>query len=159
MGLLDKILKTIKSEVTDYVKNQINNQNAPQTQTPRQNKTCCSCSKSSCGGYQDNPATNDEYFAGLITESNFEGYEIERNVSLSRFDSSAHASCFPVSYLFKKNGENALAVFVMNDSQYRSMSARGSYEILENNNIPYIRFFKGWQNEENYVLNRIKDNL
>ena len=39
------------------------------------------------------------------------------------------------------------------------MIALGTYKILEENNIKYIRFFKGMENKEDYVINRIKENL
>ena len=103
--------------------------------------------------------TDTDYFDKIITEDAFPGYTIERNVRPSRYDSSAHPSCFPVTYLFSRGGVPVLAVFIMQTNQYRSMIARGTYKILDDNAIPYIRFFKGYRNEANYVINRIKENL
>ena len=39
------------------------------------------------------------------------------------------------------------------------MIARGSYAVLEDNDIPYIRFFKGFANQEEYVLERVRNAL
>ncbi|MBQ4562094.1 MAG: hypothetical protein IJA55_07220 [Clostridia bacterium] len=103
--------------------------------------------------------TDDAYFAALIKESNFPDYTIERNVHPSVFDSSAHPKCYPISYLFKKGGVPILAVLVMNQNQSRAMIAKGTYDILDNEVIPYIRFYKGMENKEYYVISRINENL
>lgn len=109
--------------------------------------------------YCDNPATDKTYFAGLLTEENFPGYTIDRDVSAQVYDPSAHCACYPISYIFKKDGVPVLAVFIIKDSQYTTMPAVGSYNVLDDNNIKYIRFFIGWQNEKSYVLNRVRENL
>ncbi len=103
--------------------------------------------------------TDDSYFASLITEANFPGYTITSRVHAKSFDASAHPSCYPISYLFSNGSQPVLAVLVMNKNQYRSMIARGTYKVLEDNGIPYIRFFKGMENESGYVINRIRNNL
>ncbi len=103
--------------------------------------------------------TGDSYFASLITQANFPGYTITTNVHANTFDAGAHPSCYPISYLFSNGSQPVLAVLVMNKNQYRSMIARGTYKVLEDNGIPYIRFFKGMENESGYVINRIRDNL
>ncbi len=103
--------------------------------------------------------TGDSYFASLITEANFPGYSISANVHPGRMDASAHPSCYPVSYLFSRDSQPVLAVLVMNQNQYRSMIARGTYKVLDDNGIPYIRFFKGMENERGYVIDRIRSNL
>ena len=103
--------------------------------------------------------TGDSHFASLITEANFPGYSITSNVHAKTLDASAHPGCYPISYLFSNGSQPVLAVLVMNKNQYRSMIARGTYKVLEDKGIPYIRFFKGMENESGYVINRIKENL
>ena len=103
--------------------------------------------------------TDDRYFASLITALNFPGYTISTDVHANTLDSGAHPSCYPISYLFSKESQPVLAVFVMNTNQYRSMTARGAYQVLEDRGISYIRFFKGMENNREYVLNRIRENL
>lgn len=103
--------------------------------------------------------TDDSYFASIITHENFPGYSIAANVHAKSFDASAHPSCYPISYLFSNGSQPVLAVLVMNKNQYRSMIARGTYKVLEDKGIRYIRFFKGMENERGYVINRIKENL
>ena len=103
--------------------------------------------------------TGDAYFASLITEDAFPGYTIERDVHPGIFDENAHPACFPITYLFSKGGTPVLAVFIMKEGQRSTMPARGTYRILEDNGIGYIRFTKGLPNEKNYVLPRIRKNL
>lgn len=107
------------------------------------------------GGYP----TDDLYFAHLITEENFPGHTVLADVSPRRFDPNAHPSCFPISYLFEREGEPVLAVLIMNPNQYRSMIAKGTYEVLAKARIPYLRFFKGMENDREYVLSRIREDL
>ena len=95
-------------------------------------------------------------FECLLTEENFQGYTIERNVHVNRFDPSAHPACLPVSYLFVKDNTPVLAVFVMQTNHYRAMIARGAYMVLEEQGIPFVRFFKGFANEKTYVLDRVR---
>lgn len=161
MGFFDKLLNGLKSEITSEIKSEIKNQlnsafsskSETEVSEPVKNTTPVE------NIYDQNYNTGDDYFAALITEANFPGYTIEKSVHPNVFDASAHPKCYPISYLFKKDGVPALAVFVMNTNQYRAMIAVGTYNVLDDNNIKYIRFFKGMKNEESYVLNRIRDNL
>ena len=101
----------------------------------------------------------DEYFNTLVTEENFPGYKIERNVHVNVFNEDAHPRCFPITYLFSKDDEPVLAVFLMNYNQYHAMISEGAYEVLMEENINYIRFYRSFPNEKDYVINRIKENL
>lgn len=166
MGLFDKLLKSLTNDVEDVVDkvvDTVRNEIANKKDNTSVNNTTANYSTTQApvddSPYANNHNTGDEYFAQLITESEFPGYTIERNVHPSVFDSSAHPKCFPISYLFRLNGEPKLAVFVMQTNQYKAMIAQGSYDILCDNNIHYIRFFKGMKNEKTYVLNRIRENL
>ncbi len=150
MSILKKLVKGILSEV----KTAIDTSSTVSATTPREAVTPVATAAS----VRTYP-TDDAYFATLITESSFPGYTIERNVHPSVFDAGAHPKCYPISYLFKKDGIPVLAVLVMNSNQSRAMISRGTYTILDNNNINYIRFYKGMENKESYVISRIKDNL
>ena len=166
MGLFDKLIKNLTTDVEDVVGkvvDTVRNEVANIKDNTSVNNTTANYTTTQApvddSPYANNHNTGDEYFAQLITESEFPGYTIERNVHPSVFDSSAHPKCFPISYLFRLNGEPKLAVFVMQTNQYKAMIAQGSYDILCDNNIHYIRFFKGMKNEKSYVLNRIRENL
>ena len=150
MGFLDSILKIVKEKVTEAVENAVNTQNS---------ETSAEVNTVKKFEQKFNPSTDENYFAGLLTEENFPGYAIERSVKLDTFDASAHPKCFPITFLFKKNGAPVLAVFIMNEPQRHTMPVFGSSVILDDNKIRYIRFYKGWENERSYVLNRIKENL
>ena len=102
---------------------------------------------------------DDAYFDNIINEANFPGYGIERNVHPSVYDVMAHPSCLPISHLIIKGDEAVLAVMVMNVNQRGSMIAKGTYEILDKNNIPYVRFYRSMKNDEEYVTERIKSYL
>lgn len=162
MGLFDKILKSLTNDVDDVVGKVVEAVRTEVETIKDYNSTASNSTTVTSedeSPYANNHNTGDEYFAQLITESEFPGYTIERNVHPSVFDNSSHPKCFPISYLFRLNGEPKLAVFVMQTNQYKAMIAKGSYDILFDNDIHYIRFFKGMENEKSYVLNRIRENL
>ena len=138
------------TELTDKTAQQFDN--APQTVQTSQTPVAASFVQKAYN-------TDDSYFASLLTEEKFPGYSISTNVHAQNFDASAHPSCYPISYLFSNGSQPVLAVLVMNTNQYRSMIARGTYKVLDDNGIPYIRFFKGMENESGYVINRIRENL
>ena len=149
----DVISKAIEPAATEFA-----NKTAQQFDNAAQNAQS-SQSYTASSFVQKTYNTDDSYFVSLITEANFPGYSITKNVHAKTLDASAHPSCYPVSYLFSNGSRPVLAVLVMNKNQYRSMIAKGTYKVLEDNGIPYIRFFKGMENESGYVINRIKENL
>ena len=109
--------------------------------------------------YENDCNWGDEYFAGIINEANFPGYTIERDVHPAIFDASAHPKCYPVTFLIKKDGGPVLAVMIMKMNQMNAMIARGTYSILEEQGIKYVRFFREMKNERFYVMNRVQQNL
>ncbi len=102
---------------------------------------------------------NDAYFDNLINETNFPDYTIYKKVEARNFDGFAHPSCYPISYLFAKDSRPVLAVLVMKKNQPRSMIAKGTYKVLDDKGIPYIRFYREMKNDNDYVINRITENL
>ncbi len=149
--LTDKATE-IANDVTKEVKHQVDSFKAtPQPQAPVQTADYID--------YSNNYNTGESYFDTIVNVANFPGYEIVKNVHPTMLDSSAHPSCYNVSYMFYNNGTPVLAVLLMNTNQYRSMCANGTYDVLDNKGIRYIRFFKGMKNEHSYVVNRIKENL
>lgn len=152
--LTDKATE-IANEVTNEVKTHVGSvKTNPQPQTNPQTVNC-----TDFVDYSNSYDTDESYFDKIINSQTFPEYEIRKNVHPSTLDASAHPSCYSVTYMFCKNGEPALAVLLMNTNQYRSMCANGTYDVLNNNGIKYIRFFKGMKNEHNYVVNRICENL
>lgn len=102
---------------------------------------------------------DEEYFANIINETALPGYIIERNVHPVVFDEAAHPKCKPITFLIKKDDKPVLAVMIMKSNQMTAMISRGTYWILEDKGIKYIRFFKEMLNEETYVLDRVKKHL
>ncbi len=158
MGFFDKLINGLKSEIQSEIKKQIDSALNNSNDEPVINTTP-STTMSFENIYANEYNTDEAYFANIITQDKFPDYTIEKSVHPKVFDSTAHPKCYPISYLFKKEGEPVLAVLLMNTNQYKAMIAVGTYEILDNNNIKYIRFFKGMKNEKSYVINRIKENL
>jgi|GEM_PF-1702164 len=167
MGLLDKIIDGIKSELKSGLSDLLDpKQNDEETQVSAPAAASVQHTASApVVGIDDEPDyakvydTDESYFAEIITDEEFEDYTIERSVHPGELDGSAHPSCLPISYLFSRDGEAELAVLIMNSNQRRAMIANGTYRVLDEKRIPYIRFYKGMKNERTYVLDRIRDNL
>ena len=94
-----------------------------------------------------------------IIKANFADCEVRSNVSASELDSSAHPKCKPVSFMFYKNGVPVLAVVLVRANTHRGMNVIGTKQIVEAKGIKYLRFYEEYDNEESYVVNRIKQNL
>lgn len=109
--------------------------------------------------YTNDYPTDENYFAEFLTEENFPGYTITANVHPQTMDPSAHSACYPVSFMFSKDSKPVLAVIVMRLNQRRAMIANGTYKVLDDNGIPYVRFYKGMKNERDYAIGRIRENL
>ncbi len=168
MGLFDKLVKGIASEIKDEVKKAFNQQ-SEQTSTysepvsvgePAPSASAEKPVARSWGkGRHNILAESSTYFSFIINKADFSGYTVETDVHPNVFDPSAHPKCFPITYLFKKDGEPVLAVLLMFRDQYRAMIAKGTYEVLDSRGIKYLRFYREMSNEESYVIDRIKDNL
>ena len=125
MGFLDSILKIVKEKVTEAVEDAVNTQSS---ETSTQVNTVKKFEQ------KVNPSTDENYFAGLLTEENFPGYTIERSVKLDTFDASAHPKCFPITFLFKKNGAPVLAVFIfakISSRQYDRIGKNSHFRLQE----------------------------
>ena len=131
----------------------------PQTITENTNESFAAPANDTNQMYANDNCWPDDYFASIINENNLPGYTVERNVHPRVFDFQAHPKCYPITLLIRKDGRPVLAVMVMRMDQMKAMISRGTYSILEDNGITYIRFFREMLNEESYVLNRVKEYL
>jgi len=159
MGILNKILDGIKEEIKSELSKIVNPDSAAAPETVPEPQQAAQSTFEEQPAYTQTFDTGDEHFAGIITDDKFPGYTIERSVHANTFDASAHPRCYPITYLFRKDGAPVLAVLVMNRDQSRAMIAVGTYQVLDAGRIPYIRFYKGMENREDYVIGRIRDNL
>ena len=158
--VVDKYEKPITDKATNIaneVVNEVKNQVGSAQSTPQSNTQTVQCDD--YVDFSNSYNTDENYFDNIVNAVTFPEYEIQKNVHPSTLDANAHPSCYYVTYMFCKNGAPVLAVLLMNTNQYRSMCANGTYEVLDNNGIRYIRFFKGMKNERDYVVNRIRENL
>ena len=121
------------------------------------NETSLQGEKSS--SFANNFNRDNDYFAGIINKDSFPEYSIEQNVHPSVFDKNAHPKCFTITFLIKQDDRPVLAILIMQCNQMKAMIARGTYSILDNKGIPYIRFYREMLNERNYVFNRVKEHL
>ncbi len=94
-----------------------------------------------------------------IIARNFADCEVRRNLPARELDPACHPACTPVQFMFYKNGAPSLAVVLVKENTYRGMNVIGTKNICDRLNIRYIRFYHEYENAEEYVVNRIKDNL
>ena len=159
MGLFDKIVKGIKEEIKSGIAELLDPDTGESTEAVSVSCGTPQTVYRETETYTQIYNTGDDHFAAIISDEKFPGYSIEHSIHASVFDASAHQKCYPITYLFRKNGTPVLAVLVMNRNQSRAMIAVGTYRVLDANGIPYIRFYKGMENREDYVINRIRENL
>ncbi len=155
MGLFDKLINEIKSEIKTGILNGLTDEKENEPEAVPAVQTSMPSAYEAEKVYD----TGDDYFEAMITEDKFPGYTIERSVKPVVFDAEAYPKCYPITYLFRKNDTPVLAVMVMNKNQSRAMISVGTYRILDANGIKYIRFYKGMENKESYVIDRIRNNL
>lgn len=94
-----------------------------------------------------------------IISRNFPDYEVRRNLPASELMSDCHPACTPIQFMFYKDGAPVLAVVLVRENNYRGMNVLGTKKICDAKNIKYIRFYHEYENNETYVVNRIRDNL
>ncbi len=94
-----------------------------------------------------------------IISRNFADYEVRRNVPASELMSDCHPACTPVQFMFYKDGKPVLAVVLVKENNYRGMNVLGTKRICDAKNITYIRFYHEYENDEAYVVERIRKYL
>lgn len=175
MGLLDKIMNSIFNETKKVVDNALPGGKKPES-TPAQPKPAQPVQQTAAPvqaapaadpdaeriydedgeSYVFNDTFNrDAAYFRTILFKNFGDYGIEENVSVSRFDPSAHPKCTPVTFLLTKDGRK-YAFFVMALNKTNGMPYRGAKKVLDAAGIPHIHCISCYKNEESYVVNRIK---
>lgn len=102
------------------------------------------------------PAAYDglaESFAALFSSA-FPNYQIARNVPSRQLSPYAAEWYAPVDFAFYRGGRCVLAVCLCEDN-YRNRKFMGVQESMESAGIPYLRFFRKFPNERQYVLDRV----
>ena len=94
-----------------------------------------------------------------IISRNFADMEVRRNVPASELKPGCHPACTPVQFMFYSDGEPVLAVVLVKENNYRGMNVVATKNICEELGIKYIRFYHEYENNEDYVVNRIRNNL
>jgi hypothetical protein len=94
-----------------------------------------------------------------IISRNFADTEVRRNVPASELQPGCHPACTPVQFMFYRDGAPVLAVVLVKENNYRGMNVVATKKICESLGIRYIRFYHEYENREDYVVNRIRENL
>ena len=94
-----------------------------------------------------------------IISRNFADYEVRRNMPASELMADCHPACTPVQFMFFRDGAPVLAVVLVRTNNYRGMNVLGTKRICDAKGIRYIRFYHEYENTEEYVVNRIRENL
>ncbi len=174
MGLFDSlkknlgdIQKTIETNKDDLLKEieklgvkPEQTQSAPQAQPQQNDYSQPFYEEESVYPHAVNDGSVDQFakFEGII-ERNFADCEVKKNVPASELKADCHPACTPVQFMFYKNGAPALAVVLVKTNNYRGRNVKGTQDICKANGINYIRFYQEYENAEDYVVNRIKENL
>ena len=70
----------------------------------------------------------------------------------------APSHAMPINFLLRK-GDKAVAVLLVHRSKVKRYSVQETHALCEENGIEALRFYFECENEEDYVVERIKDHL
>lgn len=85
--------------------------------------------------------------------SHFPDYEVKRAVSPSEFGGSASARAF--TYVLYLDGEAKAVVMVTRHNQDTKKEHRQAKDAADLAGLPFINFFSHFDNQEDYILNRL----
>ncbi len=91
--------------------------------------------------------------------ANFKDCKVYCQVPASALDASAHPACIPVPFIFEKEGQYRLAVFIVNGSNYRGRNVIATKDICSDMGMQWIQFFEEYANDDDYVVARIRHYL
>ncbi len=94
-----------------------------------------------------------------IIARHFADCTVRKNVPAAELKPDCHPACTPVQYMFYRDGRPVLAIVLVSRRTYNGMNVKGTKMICENLGINYERFYNDMENEESYVVNRIRENL
>lgn len=93
------------------------------------------------------------YFMQIIT-SNFKNLTVKRNVRITPQGSSV-----PASFVLFKNKKPVLAIILCSSRVYNMPKIENTMEACKKQGIPVQRYFTEFENDKEYVVNRIKSAL
>jgi hypothetical protein len=93
------------------------------------------------------------YFMQIIT-SNFKNLTVKRNVRITPQGSSG-----PASFVLFKNKKPVLAIILCSSRVYNMPKIENTMEACKKQGIPVQRYFTEFENDKEYVVNRIKSAL
>jgi hypothetical protein len=93
------------------------------------------------------------YFTQLIT-THFKGYTLKRNIRITTKTPSV-----PASYVLYKSKKPVLAIILCSSRIYNMPKIENTMEACKKQGIPVQRYFTEFENDKEYVINRIKSAL
>ena len=144
MGLFDKLVK----KVVSAVKGDEPQRKYEQEIKPQQYNTA-------------NYGESDIYsYFSKIINNNFNEYEIKKNVPVANLDNKVNGLGYrDYNYLLCKNGRLCCAIMLTNHNCDKNKQFIGAKNTCLNVKIPFLNFYTHFENEEQYVINRIKSAL
>lgn len=160
MGFLKGLMKSIVEKGVEEISERIQIKDSyikPEKSLTKQSESVVKTENHGPTFY-DFDGTEEDYFESIF-ERYFDEYYIESKVPAYRYDAYSHPSCIPVDYLFIKNDKPVLAIILVKPNNYKGKNVMGTLEILDRAGIPWLRFFRTWENAERYVVDRIKKHV
>jgi hypothetical protein len=108
-----------------------------------------------------NPRSTEVLFADFqrLIQENFGEYDVRYNVAVSELKPGAHPACIPFRFLFCKEGKPVLAIVFVDKNNYGGRNVKGTFDACNDLGLKFLRFFVNYANEDDYVVQRIKENL
>jgi len=161
MGFLKGFMKTIVEKGVEEISERIQKTDSyikPEKSLTKHTESVVAKPQHTGPTFYDFDGTEEDYFESIF-ERYFDDYYIETKVPAYRYDTYAHPSCVPVDYLFVKDDKPVLAIVLVKPNNYKGKNIMGTLDILDRAGIQWLRFFRTWENAEDYVVERIKKNL
>lgn len=93
----------------------------------------------------------EERFKSILNQY-FYAYDIQENVPIDE-------DFYPISYMLLEGKQPKVAILLCNSRSYNSKPIQNTMQMCEDANIPVLRFYKDFRNDEDYICNRIKSVL
>ena len=87
-----------------------------------------------------------------ILHKNFGFYRIHENVAIEE-------GFHPISYMLLEEKTPKVAILLCNSRSYNTKPIQNTMQMCKDANIPVLRFYKDFRNDEDYICNRIKSVL
>ena len=91
-----------------------------------------------------------------ILAAEFSNLEIRKDASPESIGISAPQPCRPYSYALLRNGRAVAAIMLTPHNRDKNSAFLNAKKSAQNSNIQFLNFYMHFENENSYVINRIK---